>query len=108
MHFAYPPRKSSNPPPYLRAAKLPSLRRSRLKVVAAGGLTFFILLYLLIRGSRNGAYRSYVPTGNPPVVLVSTFDEMQYPKSFVDMIKENRIQYAEKHGKMPSAEAIGL
>lgn len=98
MHFAYPPRKSSNPPPYLRAAKLPGLRRSRLKVIAAAGFAFLVLIYLLTRPTRHGPYKSYVPTGNPPVVIVSAFDEMKYDKPYVDMMKENRRQYAEKHG----------
>jgi mannan polymerase II complex MNN11 subunit len=98
MHFAYPPRKSSNPPPYLRAAKLPGLRRSRLKVIAAAGFAFLVLIYLLTRPTRHAPYKSYAPTGSPPVVIVSVFDEMKYDKAYLDMIKENRIQYAEKHG----------
>jgi mannan polymerase II complex MNN11 subunit len=103
MHFAYPPRKSSNPPPYLRAAKLPGLRRSRLKVIAAAGFAFIVLIYLLTRPTRHAPYKSYAPTGNPPVVIVSVFDEMKYDKPYLDMIKDNRIQYAEKHGMLRSS-----
>lgn len=98
MHFAYPPRKSSNPPPYMRAAKLPGLRRNRLKVIAAAGLTFLFLLYLIARPRGYGAYKSHVPSGNPPAVLVTVFDEGGYDKPYLDMIKDNRIQYAKKHG----------
>ncbi|KAK0613768.1 galactosyl transferase GMA12/MNN10 family-domain-containing protein [Immersiella caudata] len=100
MHFAYPPRKSSNPPPYLRAAKLPGLRRSRLKIIAAAGFAFLVLIYLLTRPTRHAPYKSYAPTGNPPAVIVSVFDEMKYDKAYLDLIKDNRIQYAAKHGML--------
>ena len=100
MHFAYPPRKSSNPPPYLRAAKLPGIRRSRLRVIALAGLAFLALLYLLTRGgSRHGGGKSHTPSGNPPVVLVTVLDEAKFKKDYLDTIKENRIQYAQRHGK---------
>jgi len=105
MHFAYPPRKSSNPPPYLRAAKLPGftgLRRSRLKVIGAIGFAFLVLIYILTRPGHHRMYKSYAPTGNPPVVLVTVLDEMKYDKPYLDLIKENRIQYAEKHGTAQS------
>ncbi|KAK1754595.1 family 34 putative glycosyltransferase [Echria macrotheca] len=98
MHFAYPPRKSSNPPPYMRVAKLPALRRSRLKVIAIAGLAFFFLLFLITRPRGYGAYKPHTPTGNPPVVLVTVLDEGNYDQAYIDMIKDNRIKYAEKHG----------
>ncbi|KAK0705364.1 glycosyltransferase family 34 protein [Lasiosphaeris hirsuta] len=101
MHFAYPPRKSSNPPPYLRASKLPglSLRRSRMKVIALAGLVFVALLYILTRPSiHHGTYKPHTPSGNPPVVIVTVMEEGKYSKSYLDTIKENRIQYAQKHG----------
>lgn len=100
MHFAYPPRKSSNPQPYLPrgASKLPTLRRSRLKVIALVGLAFFALIWLITRagGSRGVSRRQ--PTGNPPAVIVTVIDEKKYSKGYIQNIKENRIQYAEKHG----------
>ncbi|KAM7208444.1 family 34 putative glycosyltransferase [Naviculisporaceae sp. PSN 640] len=113
MHFAYPPRKSSNPQPYLPrgASKLPTLRRSRLKVIALAGLAFFALIWLITRagGSRGVSRRK--PTGNPPAVILTVIDEKKYSKGYIETIKENRIQYAEKHGYQvffPSAEDYDL
>lgn len=102
MHFAYPPRKSSNPPPYMRAAaKLPGLRRSRLKTIAIVGFAFIFLVWLFNRpSSSQGPYKGHVPSGKPPVVLVTVLDEKGYDKAYLDVIRENRIQYAEKHGRM--------
>ncbi|KAK4186081.1 hypothetical protein QBC35DRAFT_516476 [Podospora australis] len=100
MHFAYPPRKTSNPPPYLpRTTRLPGLRRNRLKLVAITGLFFLAVIYLLTR-PNNGSRKSlsHTPTGKPPVVLVTVLDENKYSKAYIDTVKENRIKYAEKHG----------
>ncbi|KAK3344136.1 galactosyl transferase GMA12/MNN10 family-domain-containing protein [Lasiosphaeria hispida] len=110
MHFAYPPRKSSNPPPYLRASKLPglSLRRSRMKVIALAGLAFVTLLYILTRPSiRHGTYTPHKPSGNPPAVIVTLMEDGKYSKSYLDMIKENRIQYAQKHGYQTFFPQVG-
>jgi mannan polymerase II complex MNN11 subunit len=109
MHFALPPRKTSQPPPYVpRASRLSGLRRSRLKVVALAGLFFLTLLYLVTRpsGSRNAVPVPRVPKGNPPVVLVTVLDVTKYSKAYLETVKENRMQYAEKHG-MPAARGNG-
>ncbi len=108
MHFAYPPRKSSNPPPYMRASKfnlpIPALRRGRTKLIALAGLAFITLIYLLTRsGGRQGQYKAHKPSGKPPVVLVTVFDESKFPREYTDLIKENRRQYAAKHGAFPTA-----
>lgn len=105
MHFAYPARKSSNPQPYLpRKTKiqLPGLRRSRLKVIALAGIAFLTLIWLLTRSGGSNRWKSpqHAPTGNPPVVLVTVLDEKKYSKNYIESIKENRIQYAEKHGML--------
>ncbi|KAK3683659.1 galactosyl transferase GMA12/MNN10 family-domain-containing protein [Podospora appendiculata] len=102
MHFAYPPRKTSNPPPFLpRQSKLPGLlaRRSRLKVIALAGLAFIAVIYIIARLSgRHGGAAHHKPSGRPPVVLVTVLDEKKYSKAYIDTVKDNRIQYAEKHG----------
>ncbi|KAK4214447.1 hypothetical protein QBC37DRAFT_283736 [Rhypophila decipiens] len=112
MHFAYPPRKSSNPQPYLpRGSKLPALRKSRLKVIALGGLAFFTIIWIIIRASGSRAPTRHKPNGNPPAVIVTVLDEKKYSKGYIDTIKENRMQYAEKHGYQtffPSAEDYDL
>lgn len=106
MHFALPPRKTSQPPPYLpRASRLPGLRRSRLKLIALGGLLFLALIYLATRpGSRGAAVRA--PKGDPPVVLVTVLDASKYSGVYLESVKQNRLQYAQKHG-MPATRDNG-
>lgn len=102
MHFALPPRKTSQPPPYLsRASRLPGLRRSRLKLIALAGLAFLTLLYLATRpssSSGNASPTKRAPRGTPPVVLVTVLDQSKYSGAYLEMVRENRIKYAEKHG----------
>ncbi|KAI3555310.1 galactosyl transferase GMA12/MNN10 family protein [Colletotrichum abscissum] len=99
MHFAYPPRKSSNPPPFkARSSRIPPvLRRSRLKVIAAGALVFFGLIYLL-----SGAFKSpsgpRPPSGDPPAVIVTVLDEDNFSNKYLASIRDNRKQYAQLHG----------
>jgi mannan polymerase II complex MNN11 subunit len=103
MHFAYPPRKSSTPPKFVPArasSRLPTLRRSRAKVLALAGLAFIFVLYLLTRrGSSKHALTRHIPSGKPPVVIVTVIDESHhYPTEYLDAVRENRRLYAEKHG----------
>ncbi|KAK4102678.1 glycosyltransferase family 34 protein [Parathielavia hyrcaniae] len=101
MHFALPPRKTSQPPPYLpRASRPPGLRRTRFKLIALAGLALFALIFLvkLSTSGRNAAPTSRAPRGNPPVVLVTVLDEARYSKTYLETVNENRIKYAEKHG----------
>ena len=108
MHFALPPRKTSNPAPYLprqsRRPILPTLRRTRLKLIALAGLAFVALIYLLTRGSSrssgHGGKPDRIPSGNPPAVLVTVLDEGKYSKGYLEMVKENRKEYAERHGML--------
>ncbi|KAH6621389.1 galactosyl transferase GMA12/MNN10 family-domain-containing protein [Chaetomium sp. MPI-SDFR-AT-0129] len=103
MHFALPPRKTSRPPPYLpRTSHLPGLRRTRLKLIALGGLFFLALIYLVTRSgggsSRHGLPAARVPKGNPPVVIVTVLDSTKFSGTYLQTVKQNRLQYAEKHG----------
>ncbi|KAK1782916.1 galactosyl transferase GMA12/MNN10 family-domain-containing protein [Copromyces sp. CBS 386.78] len=101
MHFAYPPRKSSNPPPFRpRTSALPTIRSRRLKTIALAFLAFLTLVWLFQRGgSRRHAPPAYhKPSGNPPAVIVTVFNEGKYGKGYLDTVKENRLKYAEKHG----------
>jgi mannan polymerase II complex MNN11 subunit len=101
MHFALPPRKTSKPPPYLpRASRLPGLRRSRVKLIAVAGFFFLSVIYLLTRpSSQHAAPTQRAPRGTPPVVLVTVLDESKYSKAYLETVKQNRLQYAEKHGR---------
>lgn len=101
MHFALPPRKTSQPPPYLpRSTRLPGLRRSRLKLIALAGLAFLAFIYLVTRPSSSAhhAPARRAPKGNPPVVVVTVLDYSKYSNAYLQTVKENREQYAKKHG----------
>ncbi|RYP28015.1 hypothetical protein DL767_007415 [Monosporascus sp. MG133] len=98
MHYAYPSRKNSNPPRYLpRTSRLPTLRRRHLKPIALFGLGILALIWFLSSGgSQTGSERKI--SGKPPVVLVTVFEEKSDNAEYIRNIKDNRSQYAEKHG----------
>jgi mannan polymerase II complex MNN11 subunit len=61
--------------------------------------TFLFGIFLLSR-RRGGPdpYHEHEPTGNPPVVIVTVVDPSKFSGSYIKSIKENREQYARKHG----------
>ena len=78
---------------------MPGLRRSRLKVLALAGFAFLTLFYLLTKpNGRHTPYKAHTPSGHPPVVILTVLDEAKYSSTYLEAIKDNRIQYAEKHG----------
>ncbi|TAQ84100.1 hypothetical protein B7494_g7581 [Chlorociboria aeruginascens] len=96
MHLAIPLRKNSNPSPYAtRSTKFPLLRRSRIQALVVGalllGAVFFILSHLFNQGDT-------IPSGAPPVVIVTVLDPDNYSKEYIDNVKENRIEFAKIHG----------
>ncbi|KAI1083940.1 glycosyltransferase family 34 protein [Whalleya microplaca] len=96
MHYAYPPRKSSNPPPFRpRSSRIPIIRRSHLRTIALFALAIIGLIWLFSGSSKHARH---VITGKPPVVIVTVFDDKIESSAYTKNIKENRIQYAEKHG----------
>lgn len=96
MHMALPARKISNPPAYVpRSSRFPMLRRNRVQAILVGVLAFSALLFIVSRifgGSES------VPFGTPPVVIVTVVDP-DYSKDYIQDIKDNRIEYAKKHGE---------
>lgn len=102
MHFAYPPRKSSNPPPFRPArpssSRLPALRRrtKRTALAVVGAILF--LLYLFSGSPSSTPYHEHPPSGSPPVVIVTVVDTSEYHAAYLDTIKMNRELYAKKHG----------
>ena len=110
MHFAYPPRKSSDPPPFRpRSSKVPLLRRTRLRTVVLLLLAFLGGLYLLSGSSRHDPYHEHVPSGNPSVVIVTVVDPATYSNTYLKTIQNNREQYAAKHGaQRPGGPRLGL
>ncbi|PHH90279.1 hypothetical protein CDD83_4080 [Cordyceps sp. RAO-2017] len=97
MHFAYPPRKSSNPPPF-RPRSVPFLRRSRLKTVALVFLAFVAAAYLLLGSRKRSPYHERVPSGTPAVVLVTVVDPTTWDNGYLKTVRENREKYAALHG----------
>lgn len=103
MHFAYPPRKSSDPPPFRpRSSRVPLLRRSQLKKVVLGIFALLGLFWLFSGSSDEATYYEHVPSGNPPVVIVTVVDPTSYSNTYLKTIQDNRKSYAELHGTYTS------
>ncbi|KAH7149890.1 galactosyl transferase GMA12/MNN10 family-domain-containing protein [Dactylonectria estremocensis] len=98
MQFAYPPRKSSNPPAFRpRTSNIP-LRPSRLRTILLLVLAVVGLLWLLSGPRKETPYREHVPSGKPPVVILTVIDPTKYSDTYLKTITDNREQYAAKHG----------
>ncbi|RKF54798.1 putative alpha-1,2-galactosyltransferase C8D2.17 [Erysiphe neolycopersici] len=96
MHMALPKNKLSIIPTYnTRPPQQPILRRKRIQIVIVSIFLLGILIYILklVTGGSNG-----LGSGNPPVVIVTVFDYEKYNKNYIEGIKQNRINYAKKHG----------
>ena len=68
---------------------------------------FFIFLRLI---SRSGGVSDYIPPGSPEVVIVTVLDDT-LSKEYVSKIKENREDYAARHGGLSSSQVnfgVGL
>lgn len=99
MHFALPPRKTSQPPLYARASrKPPRFRQHQLRIL--GYVIFGILgVYLLFHYvAASSAIEEFVPSSTPPVVIVTVFDEQRMSEDYIHKIKANREDYAVRHG----------
>lgn len=100
MHFAFPPRKTSRPPPYVAAANARSqgsfLTRRMARQLAVYALVALTFLYIVKNWFFSGPAAEYIPAGTPPVVIVTTFDD-DLAESFMEKIRLNRNTYAEKH-----------
>ncbi|KAI1117458.1 galactosyl transferase GMA12/MNN10 family-domain-containing protein [Nemania sp. NC0429] len=96
MHYAYPPRKDSHPAPFRpRRSRFPVIRRSHIKTILLFVLAISGIIWLF-SGSKHKGPRPL--TGKPPVVVVTVFDDKYDNTAYSQHIKDNRIQYAEKHG----------
>lgn len=71
------------------------LRRSRVQAIVLFACGVGAVLFILSRiwGGSDG-----IPSGTPPVVIVTVVDPGSYGKEYIRNIKENRIEYARKHG----------
>lgn len=98
MHFAMPPRKTSQPPPYARASRSSPIRRKQLQLVALIGCSLLLLIYLATRLFGSSAAKA--PPGTPEVVVVTLLDEATMSDEYRARIMENRKYYADKNGML--------
>jgi mannan polymerase II complex MNN11 subunit len=101
MHFALPPRKTSQPPIFSRAAALhnASQRRrklQRLSYVVLGTLSLYLFWTWL--SSANASEEAEEIEATPSVVLVTVFNEQTMSATMMDQVRKNREDYAERHG----------
>ncbi|KAI9680206.1 MAG: hypothetical protein M1829_001443 [Trizodia sp. TS-e1964] len=102
MHFAFPPRKSSHPPPYApRPSSRPfNIRRSQLRMLALVACSIIAIVYLLSAWASGFKLDKppRPPPGTPECVIVTLLDEEGYSKEYVEHVKQNRNFYAKQHG----------
>jgi len=96
MHFAMPPRKTSQPPPYARASRSSPIRRKQLQTGALVICAFLVIVYLATTLFSSSSSRT--PTGTPEVVIVSALDRQTMSEDYRRKIMENRNYYAAKQG----------
>lgn len=103
MHYAYPPRKESKPTAWIdSSARSNILLRTHvvriLLLVAALALAGF----LFVRRQSEDAYYEETPTGGPSLVIVTLTDTDTHNSAYLNLIRENREQYAALFGKQIS------
>lgn len=99
MQFALPPRKAAQPPPFIPASRSTALRRRQLKSLAVIGLLVLSVVFLFSRIFRsNSSVDTPVTSGSPQVVVVTVFDEQGLSDRYIQRIKQNREDYAKRHG----------
>ncbi|ETN43800.1 uncharacterized protein HMPREF1541_11124 [Cyphellophora europaea CBS 101466] len=100
MQFALPPRKTSQPPPFARAAALNNASHRRRQLQLLGYIVMGILtLYLICGWLFSSPY--VAPTEiepNPSVLLVTVFNEAIMSQPFMELVRKNREDYASRHG----------
>lgn len=103
MQFALPPRKTSNPPPYSRPSRSTIQRRNELRTTAVLGCAIISILFLVYYMSASN-----VPTAvsdvsgisdKSKVVIITVLDDDTYGSEYTQRVKENREDYAKRHGK---------
>ena len=109
MHFALPPRKTSQPPLYARASrKPPRFRQQQSKLlgyVVCGLLTIYLLFPYF---SLSEILVDSLPPGTPRVVIVTVFEEQHMSETYIQKIKANREDYAARHGDYGPRQLVEL
>lgn len=79
----------------VRPSKALLFRRSRIQVLVLCALGIGTLLFLIAKVLGFGGG---LPLGTPPVVIVTVLQPGKYSKEYLSDIRENREEYAKKHG----------
>ena len=101
MQFAFPPRKTSNPPPYSRPSRSTIQRRNELRTTAVLGCAIVSILFLVYYMSASNAPAVAGGSGTlekSKVVIVTVVDDETYGSEYIQRMKENREDYAKRHG----------
>lgn len=102
MQFALPPRKPSHNVPYTRLSHSSAARRRKLKTAAVLAVVAFSFLFFVSRlfsslsSSLTASSGEAVPTN---IVIVTVLDEEKFSDKYIQRIKQNREDYAKRHGK---------
>lgn len=49
---------------------------------------------------------NHIPAGTPPAVLVTVLDENKFGTRYMDLVKENRKLYADRHGTSAAGKLL--
>lgn len=112
MHFALPPRKTSNPPPYARnnsAISASYRRRKQLQLLGYAVLallSLYLFLQLILHAIRSGGSDDGAGAieGRQDIVLVTIFDNNTMSEDYMKIVRTNRDHYAARHGNFSFAE----
>ena len=101
MHFALPPRKTSQPPPFARvhARSAANARRRTLQLVSyvvLGALTLYLVIHYLSPSTPSKLFSDEVPP-NPTILIVTVLDPSGMSDAYMSMIRSNRDDYARRH-----------
>ena len=113
MHFALPPRKTSQPPPYVKAAArtLQNRRRSQAQavtVIVLGLLSLWLLLHLTVFGAPRWRPQAVETSHDEQinVVILTVLDRALMSDEYIRKIKHNRDHYASRHGKRVHGQTV--
>jgi mannan polymerase II complex MNN11 subunit len=100
MQFALPPRKTSQPPVFTRAAALQNASQRRRQFQLLGYIVLGLLsIYVIYSWMASVPVSEVVEIeSNPSVVLVTVFNEATMSTSLMDNVRKNREDYAARHG----------
>lgn len=74
-------------------------------MIAVGAFIVGALIFILskIFGGSEG-----IPSGTPPVVIVTVLDPGHYNAAYITNVKDNRMEYARRHGKDSLSNRVGI